>query len=304
MHFALPFPSIAPEIVSVEVFGITLALRWYAMAYIAGILIAWWMAARAVRSPALWPGPAPARAEQIADLVTWVIVGIIVGGRLGFVVFYEPAYFLANPLEIPAIWQGGMAFHGGFIGVAVAGFFYLRSQGIPLLPLADVMALATPPALALGRVANFINAELWGRPTDAPWGVIFPGTAAQACPGPVGIVAGGLCARHPSQLYEAALEGVLLCLVLLWLVYRRGAFHRPGLVLGVFLAGYGLARFLVELFRQADPQFITAENPVGWVVTLGPVGLTMGQLLSLPMVLIGAVFIARAKRRSDPQPSA
>ncbi|MEL6550021.1 MAG: prolipoprotein diacylglyceryl transferase [Pseudomonadota bacterium] len=304
MVFALPFPEIGPEIFSLELFGRSFALRWYAMAYIAGILIAWWMAARAVRTARLWTGPAPASSEQIADLITWVIIGIIAGGRLGFVLFYEPAYYLANPLEIPAIWQGGMSFHGGFLGVAVAAFLCLRSQGVPLLPLADLMAYATPPALALGRVSNFINAELWGRPTDVPWGVIFPGAAAQDCPGPVGIGADGLCARHPSQLYEAALEGVVLCLVLVWLVHRRGAFARPGLALGVFLAGYGGARVFVEAFRQADPQFITPDNPVGWVVSLGPVGLTMGQLLSLPMLILGLVFIARAVLRRHPQPSA
>ena len=295
MIFAIPFPEISPEIFSVSLFGVTLALRWYAMAYIVGILIAWWMAARAVRDASLWPAGAPATADQIGDLITWVIVGIIVGGRLGFVLFYEPAYYLANPAQIPAIWQGGMAFHGGFLGVVIAAALYLRSQKIPLLPLADVMAYATPPALALGRLANFINAELWGRPTTAPWGVIFPGAAAQDCPGVL-----ELCARHPSQLYEAALEGVLLCLVLIWLVYRRRAFFRPGLALGVFLAGYGAARFIVEFFRQADAQFITAENPAGWVIQLAGAGITMGQLLSLPMLIIGLLFIARAWQRPPP----
>ncbi|MEO1704450.1 MAG: prolipoprotein diacylglyceryl transferase [Pseudomonadota bacterium] len=298
MVLAIPFPAVDPTLFSIEIMGFTLALRWYALAYIAGILIAWGIAVQAVKRPALWPGEAPATSEQIADLITWVIIGIIVGGRLGFVIFYEPAYYLANPGEIPAVWQGGMAFHGGFVGVALAAFFYLRRQGIPLLQMADVMALATPPALALGRTANFINAELWGRPTEVPWGVIFPGVAAQDCPGVV-----GLCARHPSQLYEATLEGVVLCAVLLWLVYRRRAFFRPGLVLGVFLAGYGIARGFVELFRQADPQFITADNPVGYVVSLGPVGLTMGQLLSLPMVIVGVCFIIVAMGRSNPQPS-
>ncbi|MEO0484456.1 MAG: prolipoprotein diacylglyceryl transferase [Pseudomonadota bacterium] len=293
MTFAIPFPTISPELFSVQLFGLTLALRWYALAYIAGILIAWGMAARAVSTPQLWAGRAPATRDQISDLITWVIVGILVGGRLGFVVFYEPAYYLANPLEIPAIWQGGMSFHGGFLGVVVAGLLYCRSQGIPLLKLADVMAFTTPPALALGRTANFINAELWGRPTDMPWGVVFPGISAQDCPG-----VAGLCARHPSQLYEAILEGVLLGLLLLWLVYRRGAFKRPGLTLGTFLAGYGGSRFFVEFYRQADAQFITAENPLGWVVSLGPAGLSMGQLLSLPMILIGVAFILRAPRQN------
>ncbi|MEM6897036.1 MAG: prolipoprotein diacylglyceryl transferase [Pseudomonadota bacterium] len=295
MLLAIPFPDIGPEIVSVDLFGRTFALRWYAMAYIAGILIAWWMAVRVVKNAALWAGHPPATAEQVGDLITWVIIGIIVGGRLGFVLFYEPAYYFANPLEIPAIWQGGMAFHGGFLGVTVAAVLYCRGQGIDMLRMADVMAYTTPPALALGRVANFINAELWGRPTDAPWGVIFPSALAQECPGPVGIV-DGLCARHPSQLYEAVLEGVLLGLVLVWVVYRHRAFLRPGRVLGLFLAGYGTGRFVVEFFRQADPQFITPENPLGWALTLGPVGVTMGQLLSLPMIIAGAAFLAYSLR--------
>ncbi|MEM6478065.1 MAG: prolipoprotein diacylglyceryl transferase [Pseudomonadota bacterium] len=296
MVLALPFPNVSPEIFSVEILGLTLALRWYAMAYIAGILIAWWMAARAMRQTRLWAGPPPATPEQIGDFISWVIVGIIVGGRLGFVIFYEPAYYFANPLEILAIWQGGMAFHGGFLGVAGAGLLYCKSQGISLLKMADVMAFATPPALALGRLANFINAELWGRPSDAPWAVIFPGALAQDCPGPVGVVE-GLCARHPSQLYEALLEGVLLGIVLLWLVYRRAAFKRGGLVLGVFLAGYGAGRFIVEFYRQADPQFITPENPMGWVLSLGPLGVSMGQLLSLPMLFLGLGFILWSLRR-------
>ncbi|MEM1374749.1 MAG: prolipoprotein diacylglyceryl transferase [Pseudomonadota bacterium] len=300
MTFAIPFPEISPEIFSITLFGMTFALRWYAMAYIAGILIAWWMAARAVRNRALWPAEPPANPEQIGDLVTWVILGVIAGGRLGFVLFYEPAYYVANPLEIPAVWQGGMSFHGGFLGVVIAALIYCRRQGLPLLPIADVMALTTPPAIALGRGANFINGELWGRPTDAPWGVIFPGAAAQDCPAASGVA--GLCARHPSQLYEAALEGVLLALVLLWVVYRRRAFFSPGLTLGLFVGGYGAARFVVEFFRQADAQFITPDNPWGWVLSLGPVGLTMGQLLSLPMILVGAAFIVAARRRS-PQTS-
>lgn len=298
MPFAIPFPDIDPVIFSFTLFGITLALRWYAMAYIAGILIAWWMAARAVRKRSLWPSEPPATPDQIGDLVTWVIIGVIAGGRLGFVIFYEPGYYFQNPTEIPAIWQGGMSFHGGFLGVVIAALIYCKRQGIPLLPIADVMALTTPPAIALGRTSNFINGELWGRETDAPWGVVFPHPLAQECAGALP----GLCSRHPSQLYEAALEGVLLGALLIYVVYRRRAFFRPGLVLGLFVGGYGLGRFIVEFFRQADDQFITAANPAGWVVTLGPAGVTMGQLLSLPMILVGAAFILASMRRS-PQTS-
>ncbi|MEL6690177.1 MAG: prolipoprotein diacylglyceryl transferase [Pseudomonadota bacterium] len=296
MHFAIPFPEIDPVIFTIPYVG---DIRWYAMAYIVGILIAWWMAARAVRTPHLWPAEPPATSEQIGDLITWVIIGVIVGGRLGFVLFYEPAYYLANPLEIVMINRGGMSFHGGFLGVVIAALIYCRRQGIPLLPIADVMAYTTPPAIALGRLSNFINGELWGRETDMPWGVIFPGQAAQQC----ATALPGLCARHPSQLYEALLEGVLLGFVLLYLVYRRKVFFRPGVALGVFVGGYGLGRFIVEFFRQADAQFITLDNPAGWVVSLGPMGVTMGQLLSLPMILVGLAFILASKPR-HPQPSA
>ena len=296
MVFAIPFPEIDPVIFTIPYVG---DVRWYAMAYIVGILIAWWMAAKAVRTPRLWPGDAPATPDQIGDLITWVIIGVIAGGRLGFVLFYEPAYYLANPLEIVMINRGGMSFHGGFLGVVIASLIYCRRQEIPLLPIADVMAYATPPAIALGRTSNFVNGELWGRETDVPWGVIFPNQFAQDCAGALP----GLCARHPSQLYEALLEGVLLGLVLLYIVYRRRAFFRPGLTLGVFVGGYGLGRFIVEFFRQADAQFITADNPAGWVVSLGPAGITMGQLLSVPMILIGLAFIL-ASRPRDPQPSA
>ncbi|MGR3467812.1 MAG: prolipoprotein diacylglyceryl transferase [Shimia sp.] len=289
MILAIPFPDISPEIFSIEIGGFQFALRWYALSYIVGIVIGWRMLVAAVRRPGLWPGgTAPATPVQVDDLVTWIIIGIIVGGRLGFVLFYEPAYYLANPIDILKVWQGGMAFHGGFLGVVIASAIFLRKNGIPVAQIADGIAMSTPPALALVRVANFINAELWGRPTDVPWAVIFPGPLAQACPG-----VEGLCARHPSQLYEAALEGVVLGLVLLWLVYRRGTFTWPWLTTGVFLAGYGAARIFVEFYRQADPQFITPDNPTGAVF----VGMTMGQLLSLPMLLVGLALIALALAR-------
>ena len=216
---------------------------------------------------------------------------MILGGRLGFVLFYEPAYYLSNPGQILQVWQGGMSFHGGFAGVIVATWAWSRSQGVPVLRLADAMAVVAPIGIFFGRIANFINAELWGRPTDLPWGVVFPGEAAQTCPGIV-----GPCARHPSQLYEAGLEGLLLGLILLVLV-RAGALRRPGLAFGVFLAGYGLARMFVELFRVADAQFITPDNPLGHVLGGPVIGLTMGQTLSLPMVLIGLALVAYARRR-------
>lgn len=287
----IAFPNISPEIFTIHLFGASLSLRWYALAYLVGLILGWRILVGLMKRPALWGDAAPMRPAQAEELLTWVILGVVLGGRLGFVLFYEPAYYLANPGQILQLWHGGMSFHGGFLGVVAASWVYCRRNGVAALRLADALALATPIGLGLGRVANFINAELWGRPTDLPWGVIFPGEAAQACPG-----IQGLCARHPSQLYEAVLEGVLLALVLFAMV-RRGALRRPGLVLGTFLAGYGLSRLVVEFFRQADAQFITPDNPLGHVLGGPVVGLTMGQLLSLPMVLIGLGFVIRARLR-------
>ncbi len=288
----MQFPDISNEIFSVTFFGITLSLRWYALAYIAGILGGWRAAVALVRRPALWPGErAPVEPGRLDDLLTALILGIILGGRLGYVLFYQPGHFLAHPADIVKIWEGGMSFHGGFLGVVAAGLWFCRRHGVPVLQLADLMALVAPLGLFLGRVANFVNAELWGRPTDLPWGVIFPGDAAQDCPG----IAPGLCARHPSQLYEAGLEGLLLGLVLVTLL-RRGALKTPGRITGTFLAGYGLARFAVEFVRQADQQFITHDNPLGHILHWGGHGLSMGQLLSLPMIAFGLFLIARARR--------
>lgn len=292
MKAMIPFPNISPEIFSVTLFGMEFALRWYALAYIAGILIGWRLVVMAIKAPQLWPQHQPVMTpQQIEDLLTWVILGVIFGGRLGYVFFYQPAAYLQNPTQILFLWQGGMAFHGGLIGVIIAGWLYTRRYGIPKLSAADIVVLGVPPGLLLGRFANFINAELWGRPTDLPWGVPFPTQAAQYCPDVV-----GLCARHPSQLYEAALEGLLLGAVLLWLVWRRGALKKPGLVAGTFFAGYGLARFLVEFVRQPDAHFITDTNPLGLALQVGGYGLTMGQLLSLPMIVVGLVLIIRARR--------
>ena len=295
MNAGIPFPPLSPEVFSITAFGVEFALRWYALAYIAGILIGWWLAARALRQARLWRAETPPMSpRQLEDLVTWVILGIILGGRLGFVLFYQPAYYFSNPAEILMIWQGGMSFHGGMLGVALAGLLFARKVAAPVLSVADIMALATPPGLLLGRLANFVNAELWGRPSNVPWAVIFPGPAAQDC----GQALGQLCARHPSQLYEAALEGLVLGGILLWLVWRRGALKSPGQVTGFFLAGYGTARFVVEFFRQPDAQFVSVGNPLGLAVQMNGYGLTMGQLLSLPMILIGLALIGWARRRT------
>ncbi|PSL18191.1 prolipoprotein diacylglyceryl transferase [Shimia abyssi] len=292
MRAQIPFPDISPELFSISIFGFELALRWYALAYIVGILVGWRLVVAAVRANRLWPAnKAPLSPEQIEDFLTWAILGVILGGRLGYVLFYKPAHYLQNPAEIPQIWTGGMAFHGGMLGVVVVGWLYARKYDIPKLQMTDAVALGVAPGLLLGRLANFINAELWGRATSVPWGVTFPGFDAQDC----GQAVGTLCARHPSQLYEALLEGLILGALLLWLAWKRGALKTPGFVAGTFFAGYGLARFLVEFVRQPDAHFITPDNPLGLALHVNGVGFTMGQLLSLPMILLGLWLIRQAR---------
>lgn len=294
MVFAIPFPDLSPEIYAFQIGGFEFALRWYALAYVVGLLLGLWIVRAAVRRPGLWPeGRAPMGPDQAEAMLTWVILGVILGGRLGFVLFYHPEYYLANPAEILKLWEGGMAFHGGLLGVAVAGLAFCWRYKISIPSVADCMALAVTPGLFLGRLANFINAELWGRPSTAPWAVIFPGYDAQTCPAEWV----GACARHPSQLYEAALEGLLLGLVIWYLATRAHWLRSPGRICGVFFLGYGMARFFVEFFRQADAQFITPDNPWGHVFRLGDFGITQGQTLSLPMVAIGALILVLTLRR-------
>lgn len=289
----LPFPDISPEIFAVTLFGMTFALRWYAVAYIVGILLGWRISAAAVRKPRLWKNNQPVMSEaRVEDLLFWVILGVILGGRVGYVLFYQPEFFIANPGRILALWEGGMSFHGGAIGVITAFFTFTKIKGLPMISTGDMVALGLAPGLFLGRIANFINAELWGRPTDLPWGVAFPTDAAQYCPDVIGI-----CARHPSQLYEALLEGLVLGGLLVWMAWRHGALKKEGLIGGTFLAGYGLARFAVEFVRQPDAQFITPGNPMGLALQVDGIGLTMGQLLCLPMIAAGLFLIVRAQRR-------
>jgi phosphatidylglycerol:prolipoprotein diacylglycerol transferase len=292
MSQPLVFPAIDPVLVSISLFGVELAIRWYALAYIAGLLLGWRYVAWLCRRPALWGGQAPMRAEQTDDLLTWMIVGVILGGRLGYVLFYQPGYFAANPAQILAVWQGGMSFHGGLLGVAAGVIGYSLRHGLPILSVGDAVAAAAPIGIFFGRLANFVNAELWGRPSTLPWAMVFPGEAAQACP----LDWIGPCTRHPSQLYEAGLEGIGLFLVLAFAI-RSGALARPGRVFGLFLVGYGAARLALEGVRQADQQFVSADNPLGYVLQLGSGGLTMGQILTLPMLLVGAVLLWRAARR-------
>lgn len=286
----IAFPDISPNVFSVDLFGHELALRWYALAYIIGLLWGWWIVVRAVRTSDLWADRPPMVPEQVERLLTWTILGVVLGGRLGYVLFYDFSSYVQDPSQIFKVWQGGMSFHGGFAGVVVAGIWFSRREKIPMLSMGDLLALAAPMGLMLGRIANFINAELWGRQTDLPWGVAFPG-AGQNCAELVGI-----CARHPSQLYEAALEGLLLLLLLTVLAFRRGWLKKPGAIMGLFLIGYGFARFLVEFVRQPDVQFISEGNPLGLALHIGGYGLTMGQLLTLPMLAAGLWFTFRARK--------
>ncbi|MEM0922199.1 MAG: prolipoprotein diacylglyceryl transferase [Pseudomonadota bacterium] len=299
---AIPFPEIDPALIRFELFGLEVALRWYALAYIGGLLIGWWLMLRLMKRPSLWPGDrAPMTPEQPEEMLTWMVIGVVLGGRLGFVMFYNPGYYWANPWEILQVWQGGMAFHGGFLGVILATFIYTRAKGIPLLSAGDAVALATPTGLLLGRIANFINGELWGRPTDAPWGMVFPSVADMGRIYPQLLPGGENVPRHPSQLYEAALEGLLLLVIMWWLALARGWLKRPGALVGVFFIGYGAARSFVENFRQGNAEFLSPDNPFGhyWRLGAGPdaAGLTMGQILSLPMIAIGAAFLLIAFRR-------
>jgi phosphatidylglycerol---prolipoprotein diacylglyceryl transferase len=265
---AIPFPPIDPIAIEIGPF----AIRWYALAYIGGLLFAWWYMARLAATDRLWGDRSPITRDDAGDIIVWGTVGVVLGGRLGYVLFYHPGYFMQNPAEILVIWQGGMSFHGGFLGVVAAVLLYARYRGRPVSALSDVAAAAAPFGLMLGRIANFINQELWGRPTDLPWGVIFP----LAGPDP----------RHPSQLYQAALEGALLFLLLWILIYRFAALRRPWLATGTFLAGYGAARIVGEAFRMPDAY-------IGFLWG----GLTMGMALSLPMLALGIAVITWAMQK-------
>ncbi len=291
MLLAIPYPNIDPEIFAFDLFGFNVALRWYALAYIGGLLIGWRIIVRLMKRESVWKGSAPMSPDQAEDLLTWLIFGVVLGGRLGFVLFYQSEYYFANPGEILKVWQGGMSFHGGFAGVIIATAIYSWRHKLPLWSVADAIAVAAPVGIFLGRIANFIMPELWGRPTTVPWAIEFPGAT---CPD-TWLLA---CTRHPSQLYEAGLEGILLGLIILWLVTRFRALQFPGRITGVFFLGYGLARMFVELFRQADAQFVSLDNPFGYVITLGNAGLTQGQILSLPMVFIGIALIFWSRRRT------
>ncbi|EFH09726.1 prolipoprotein diacylglyceryl transferase [Pseudoroseomonas cervicalis] len=263
MLFAIPFPAIDPVLVEIGPF----AIRWYALAYIAGILIGW----RLMRRLAALP-PVAASAEQVDDFVTWAVLGVILGGRLGYVLFYQPDHYLSAPWEALYVWKGGMSFHGGAAGVILAVILFCRRQGLSILRFGDRLTAVVPVGLFFGRLANFINGELWGRVTDVPWAMVFPH--------------GGPEPRHPSQIYQAALEGLCLFLLLQVLVRIPRIREREGFIAGAFLAGYGVARMIGEMFRQPDAQ-------LGFLWG----GATMGQLLSIPMVLVGVALMALSRPR-------
>jgi phosphatidylglycerol:prolipoprotein diacylglycerol transferase len=268
----IPFPAINPVLISIG----PLAVRWYALAYIVGIVAGWFYARAIIASERLWGGPAPMTAIDFDDFVIWITLGIILGGRTGYVLFYNLPYFAAHPIDILQLWNGGMSFHGGVTGCIIAIVLFALHRGIPMLSLGDVTAAVAPIGLFLGRIANFINGELWGRPTDVPWAMVFPN--------------GGPIPRHPSQLYEAALEGIVLFIVLGVLV-RADALKRPGIIAGAFALGYGVARIICELFREPDAQ-------LGFLWG----GLTMGMLLCIPLMLAGiAVLIVALTREPMPE---
>lgn len=271
LPLVMTYPVFDPTAIAIG----PIAIRWYALAYIGGIVLGWLYARSIIRKEKLWGGPAPMTPTDFDDFILWVTLGIILGGRTGYVLFYNLDYFARHPMEIFELWKGGMSFHGGFLGCVIAVLAFGRSRGIPVLSLGDVTCAVGPIGLLLGRIANFINSELWGRPADAsvPWAMVFPN--------------GGPLPRHPSQLYEAGLEGILLFIILAVMI-RAGALKRPGLIIGIFATCYGLARITGEFFREPDPQ-------LGFLWG----GLTMGMILSVPMIVAGLGFIVVACRRGE-----
>jgi phosphatidylglycerol:prolipoprotein diacylglycerol transferase len=283
----LPYPHIDPVLVHLG----PLAIRWYALSYIAGLLLGWWYLVRLIRTPSLWTGATfgrnpPATADDIGDLVVWTTLGVIIGGRLGYVLIYGtffcgiwgtspacvglPLGYLTNPIKIIAAWEGGMSFHGGLIGVALAIWLFTRSRKLDTLKIADLVASVTPIGLFFGRIANFINGELWGKPTDVPWAMVFPRAPDQL-------------PRHPSQLYEAAMEGLLLFAIMQVGLRVFRLHNRPGLLAALFFTFYGIFRYIAEVFRDSDTVF--------------PHWLSVGQALSIPMWIVAALLFWLAFRR-------
>ena len=268
-HLRFADLGLDPDVFSLGFF----TLRWYSLAYIAGIVIGWWYLLKLIAQPG-----APMARRHADDLVFYATLGIILGGRLGYVLFYAPEMFGA-PLRILRLWDGGMSFHGGVIGTSLGLILFARKHGLNWLRIHDYVACTVPFGLFFGRLANFVNGELWGKPTDVAWGIVFERT-----------VSSGLePARHPSQLYEAGLEGVALFALLWWAFWRTQARYEPGKLVGLFLVGYGIARFVVEFFREPDGQ--------EWTQRVAATGLHMGQWLCVPMIVGGVYLIATAPRR-------
>nr|WP_314437485.1 prolipoprotein diacylglyceryl transferase [uncultured Brevundimonas sp.] len=284
----MPFPEFDPVLIHLG----PLPIRWYALAYVAGIVLGWWYAARLARRESLWaPGRPPVSTTQLDDLVLWITLGIILGGRFGYALFYKPVMFaqlftghtLGERFELLQLWTGGMSFHGGFLGVAIAIILFARRQQINMLSLGDLVAPVVPLGLFFGRIANFINGELWGRETKVPWAIRFCNARIEQM---YGFCPAGNAPRHPSQLYEAGLEGLLLFSVLSLAIWKFKLLQKPGYITGLFLVGYGVCRAALENVRQPDygmPDF--------------PFGLTMGMMLSIPMIVVGAWLIWRAWNR-------
>jgi len=267
MLFAIPYPIIDPVLIHIG----PLPIRWYALAYIGGLILGWAYARALAARDSLWNGAPHPTPQSLDDLLVYCALGVVVGGRIGYVLFYNLPFYMAHPEEIPAVWKGGLSFHGGLAGAAIGIYLFALRYRVPLLSVFDIGCAVVPIGLFLGRIANFIKPELWGRPTDVPWAIVFPEA--------------GPLTRHPSQLYEAGLEGLVL-FILLALAIRFGALKRPGLVSGMFGIGYGMARIICEFFREPDPQlgFLFGDA-------------TMGMLLSLPLIAIGLLVLIVALRR-------
>jgi phosphatidylglycerol:prolipoprotein diacylglycerol transferase len=270
--FVIPYPAIDPVLISVGPF----AVRWYALAYIVALLLGWRYCNVLARRWAARGAPV-ASTKEIDDFLVWATIGVVLGGRIGYVLFYNSAFYFQHPGQALELWHGGMSFHGGAAGVILAMVLFCRRRGLLMLRFADVIVCAVPIGLFLGRLANFINGELWGRATDVPWAMVFP--------------TGGPVPRHPSQLYEAALEGLVLFFVLFFLQRSATVRARPGTLGGVFLIGYGAFRIFVEFFREPDAQ-------LGYL--LG--GATMGQILSVPLIVAGLLLIWYARRHEAVAP--
>ncbi len=266
----IPFPEINPIALQIG----PIAVRWYGLAYAAGLIIGWLYIRQLLRRPQLWKNDtAPMNADDADELLLWVAAGVILGGRLGHVLFYQSGYYFSNPMEILAIWKGGMSFHGGLLGTGLGMYIYARRSGISVWPVMDLVSAAVPIGLFFGRVANFINAEVVGSPTDMPWGMVFPGSGPEP--------------RHPAMLYEAAMEGVALFIILRYLTHVRLSLKMPGLTTGVFLTGYGVFRIFSELFKIVDYRLVYADYPI-----------TKGMVYSVPMLFLGLWFIYRARTRA------